>query len=102
MQFVPPASVIEKTTYSAFESQMFMEILDKRKPDTLIFTGVKTNYCVLATVLASVDKRYRTIVVTDGVAGTSIETEAAVMDMLFKRFEQQIELVHSENLLSQW
>ncbi|MET4695404.1 isochorismatase family cysteine hydrolase [Endozoicomonas lisbonensis] len=78
LRFIPPANVVEKTTYSAFESNAFTELLDKRQPDTLIFTGVKTNYCVLATVLASVDKHYRTIVVTDGVAGSTAETQMAV------------------------
>jgi nicotinamidase-related amidase len=102
LRFIPPVSVVDKHTYSAFESQAFVNLLKNRQPDTLIFTGVKTNFCVLATVLASVDRCYRTLVVTDGVTGSSVETQLAVMKTLLPRFEQQIELVSADNLLSQW
>lgn len=102
LRFIPPVSVVDKHTYSAFESQAFIKLLKNRQPDTLIFTGVKTNFCVLATVLASVDQSYRTLVITDGITGSSVETQLAVMKTLLPRFEQQIELVSADNLLSQW
>ena len=97
-----PDKVIDKNTYSVFESQAFQAILNQQQPDTLIFSGVKTNYCVLASVLASVDHDYRTLVVTDAVAGSSDQTQHAVLDTLLPRFIHQIELVTADTLLQHW
>jgi nicotinamidase-related amidase len=47
----PPATVIDKTRYSAFaESQLFTH-LQNREADALIISGSETDVCVLATVL---------------------------------------------------
>ncbi|WP_211826639.1 cysteine hydrolase family protein [Kistimonas asteriae] len=101
-QLSQPDKVIEKNTYSVFESPAFQAILNQQRPDTLIFSGVKTNYCVLASVLASVDHDYRTIVVTDAVAGSSDQTQHAVLDTLLPRFIHQVELVTADTLLQHW
>ena len=94
--------VIDKNTYSVFESPSFKVLLNQHQPSTLIFSGVKTNYCVLASVLASLDHNYRTIVVTDAVAGSTDATQKAVLETLFPRFTQQIELTTSDMLLHHW
>ena len=97
-----PDKIIIKNTYSAFESPAFQAVLNQRQPDTLIFSGVKTNYCVLASVLSSVDHGYRTLVVTDAVAGSSEQAQNAVLDTLLPRFIHQIELVTADTLLRNW
>ncbi len=101
-QLSHPNNTIDKNTYSVFESQAFQAILNQQRPDTLIFSGVKTNYCVLASVLASVDRDYRTLVVTDTVAGSSDQTQHAVLNTLLPRFIHQIELVTADTLLQHW
>jgi nicotinamidase-related amidase len=63
----PPATVIDKTRYSAFVGSQLVEHLGVREADGLIVTGSETDVCVLATVLGAVDLGYRVIVVRDAV-----------------------------------
>jgi Isochorismatase family len=61
----PPATIIEKTRYSAFAEPCLIEHLRQREADALIVTGSETDVCVLATVLDAVNLGYRVIVVRD-------------------------------------
>ena len=67
---MPPARVIDKYAHSAFEAPAFQAALDELKADTIIFTGVETDVCVLATALTAVDRGYRTILVSDAIASS--------------------------------
>jgi nicotinamidase-related amidase len=49
----PPATVINKTRYSAFAEPELLSRLQAREADGLIVTGSETDVCVLATVLAA-------------------------------------------------
>ena len=55
----PPATVINKTRYSAFAEPELLSHLQARKADGLIVSGSETDVCVLATVLGAVDLGYR-------------------------------------------
>ena len=44
----PPATVIDKTRYSAFAGSRLIEHLRQREADALIVSGSKTDVCVLA------------------------------------------------------
>ena len=63
----PPATVIDKTRYSAFAELGLIEHLRQREADALVVSGSETDVCVLATVLDAVDIGYRVIVVRDAV-----------------------------------
>ena len=67
----PPATVIDKTRYSAFAEPRLIEHLRQRETDALIVSGSETDVCVLATVLDAVDIGYRVIVVRDAVCSSS-------------------------------
>jgi nicotinamidase-related amidase len=101
-RFTPPARVINKATHSAFESAAFLEVLLHRRPDTLIFTGVETDVCVLASVLTAVDRGYRTIVVADAVTSSSPTAHRATLEVMLPRFDQQVEIVGTQELLAHW
>jgi nicotinamidase-related amidase len=101
-RFAPPATVIDKTTYSAFESEAFLRLLERRQADTLIFTGIETDVCVLTSVMAAVDRGLRVIVVADAVASSSAAGHRAVLDAVLPRFDQQIEVIDSTDLLAAW
>lgn len=101
-QLTPPALVVDKRVHSVFDSLSFQEILRHRKIDTLIFTGVETDVCVLASVLHAVDRGYRCIVVQDAVASSSLEGHQATLEAVLPRFDQQIELVDCAQLLKSW
>jgi len=101
-RLTPPALVVDKRVHSVFDSLSFQEILRHRKIDTLIFSGVETDVCVLASVLQAVDKGHRTLVVRDAVASSSAEGHRATLEAVLPRFDQQIEVVDSDDLLRSW
>lgn len=50
-RFVPPATVVDTTRYSAFSEAGLIAHLRERRADGLIITGSETDVCVLATAL---------------------------------------------------
>jgi nicotinamidase-related amidase len=101
-RFVPPATIIDKTRYSAFALSDLSALLKERHADCLVITGAETDVCVLATVLGAVDRGYRVIIVSDGVCSVSDEHHDSLLDLYRERFSQQIETADSEMLLSAW
>jgi nicotinamidase-related amidase len=100
--FVPPATEIDKTTYNAFESPTFQQALERLKPRALIFSGVETDVCVLATLLAAVDRGYRSIVARDAVASGNAAGHRAALETVIVRYEMQIEIADTADILVQW
>ena len=100
--YIPPAVVIDRFVYSVFASPRLREILSERRPDTLIFGGVEVDVCVLASLMDAIDLGYRVIVLKDGVASSQAGGEAAMLNGLLPRFEQQVELVDADVLLRNW
>lgn len=100
--FVPPGEIIDKTTYSAFESAAFGAALARRRPDTLLFSGVETDVCVLASALTAIDRGLHVIVVTDAVASASLQAHAAVIDLVLPRLDQQVELATTVAVIAAW
>jgi nicotinamidase-related amidase len=101
-RFVPPARVIDKYVHSAFEAPEFQHALDDLDSDTIIFTGVETDVCVLATALTAVDRGYRTILVSDAIASSSPPGHRSALDDIYPRFDQQVELIDTDALLKAW
>ncbi|QIG47887.1 cysteine hydrolase [Nordella sp. HKS 07] len=101
-RFVPPARVIDKYVHSAFEAPAFQEALDDLNADTIIFTGVETDVCVLATALTAIDRGYRTILVSDAIASSNEASHEAAFDGIYPRFDQQVELIDTDTLLKAW
>jgi nicotinamidase-related amidase len=100
--FVPPARVIDKYAHSAFEAEAFQDALDELGADTIIFTGVETDVCVLATALTAIDRGYRTILVSDAIASSSPPGHRASLESVYPRFDQQVELIDTDTLLKAW
>ncbi len=101
-RFVPPARVIDKYAHSAFEAPQFQAALDELGADTIIFTGVETDVCVLATALTAIDRGYRTILVSDAIASSSPGGHSSALDSIYPRFDQQVELLDTNSLLKAW
>jgi len=101
-RFVPPARIIDKYVHSAFEAPAFQDALDELKADTIIFTGVETEVCVLATALTAVDRGYRTILISDAIASSSPPGHRSALDDIYPRFDQQVELIDTDSLLKAW
>ena len=69
----PPATIIDKTRYSAFSGSALSQHLQDREADGIIITGSETDVCVLATVLSAVDLGYRVVLVRDALCSSSDE-----------------------------
>jgi nicotinamidase-related amidase len=98
----PPATVINKTRYSAFAEPELLSHLQARKADGLIVSGSETDVCVLATVLGAVDLGYRVILVRDAICSSSDEGHNALMQIYHRRFTEQIEVADSSTIMSRW
>ena len=98
----PPATVIDKTRYSAFAEPGLINHLRQREADTLIVSGSETDVCVLATVLDAVDIGYRVIVVRDAICSSSDEGHEMLMRLYHTRYTEQIETADAETVLSRW
>jgi nicotinamidase-related amidase len=101
-RFAPPALIADKTTYSAFESPAFCAMLDDLGCDTIICTGVETDVCVLGTVMQAMDRGYRVIIADDGVHGSSPEAHRATLDLVYRRFEDQLEIGPADDIIAHW
>ena len=98
----PPATIIDKTRYSAFAEPGLITHLRRREADTLIVSGSETDVCVLATVLDAVDIGYRVIVVRDAICSSSDEGHEMLMRLYHTRYTEQIETADAETILGRW
>lgn len=98
----PPATVIDKTRYSAFAEPRFIDHLRQCKADALIVSGSETDVCVLATVLDAVDIGYRVIVVRDAMCSSSDKKHGMLMHLYHTQCTGQIETANAETILSRW
>jgi nicotinamidase-related amidase len=98
----PPATIIDKTRYSAFAEPRLITHLRRREADTLIVSGSETDVCVLATVLDAVDIGYRVIVVRDAICSSSDEGHEMLMRLYHTRYTEQIETADTETILARW
>jgi nicotinamidase-related amidase len=98
----PPATVIDKTRYSAFAEPELVEHLRQRDADALIVSGSETDVCVLATVLDAVDIGYRVIVVRDAMCSSSDEGHEMLMRLYHTRFTEQIGTANADAILARW
>ena len=99
---IPPATVIDKTRYSAFAGSDLRAHLMQRETNTLVITGSETDVCVLSTIMGAVDIGYRVILVRDAVCSSSDEGHEAMLNLLHRRYTEQIETANAEDILSNW
>jgi nicotinamidase-related amidase len=100
--FVPPAEVVDKSTYSAFPSAEFSASLLRRDVDTLVLSGVETDVCVLATALDAVDRGLRVVLAADAMTSLSAGAHRAALEAIYPRFDQQIEIATTAAILAAW
>jgi nicotinamidase-related amidase len=100
--FVPPAEISDKATYSAFNDGDFSDRLLRRRADSLVFSGVETDVCVLLSALDAVDRGYRVVIATDAVASTVDTAHDAALSHVYPRFLGQIELATVSEIIAAW
>ncbi len=98
----PEATTIDRHVFSIFASEQFRLELLARHPRTLIFSGVEADVCVLASIFSAIDVGYRVVVVEEAVASSNKVGQQAAIEGILPRFDQQIELVGVNELLTSW
>jgi len=98
--YATPDTLIDKLTYSVFEAQDCMARLAALEATTLIFTGVETDVCVLASLMTAVDRGYRVIAVLDAMGSSSAEGHHATLTHVLTRLPDQVEIVDTAILLA--
>lgn len=101
-RYVPPATVIDKSTYSAFFRSPLATHLLERQIRTVIISGAETDVCVLSTVLDAVNIGFRVLILEDALCSSSDAGHDALMTMYRLRFTEQIDLVKAECLPDIW
>jgi len=97
-----PGSIVDKKTYSVFETPGFVERLDAQGIDTIVFTGVETDVCVYASALDAVDLGYKVILASDALASGDMVAHDMVLTRLAPRFSEQIEILTTDAILDRW
>ncbi len=98
--YVKPEMLIDKLTYSVFEAPDCVPRLDALNTTTIIFTGVETDVCVLASLLTAVDRGYRVIAVADALGSSSAEGHHATLTHVLTRLPDQVEIVDTATVLA--
>lgn len=100
-QFVPPGKIFDKHVYSPWLGGQLHQALSQASVATLVISGGETDVCVLATVLGGIDHGYRIVLLDDAVCSGADETYDAALKLLGDRFSVQLQLMTTENFLSQ-
>ncbi len=101
-RLAPPAAVFDKAVYSAFADGRLHGKLREDDADTLIVTGSETDVCVLASVLAAVDLGYRVVLARDALCSSSDQAHDALLALYRARFDVQIELASTDEIIDAW
>jgi nicotinamidase-related amidase len=100
--YVPPAGIFDRLHYSAFMGGYLHSYLTDKNINTLIISGAETDVCVLCSVLSAVDLGYRVVIAEDGICSSSDESHDALLKLYNYRFDIQIELASTLEILDCW
>ena len=101
-RYAPPATIIDKSAYSAFYRSSLAAFLADRQIGTLIISGAETDVCVLSTVMDAINIGYRVLILEDCLCSSSDEGHDALMTMYRLRYTEQIDLITSAMLPEIW
>jgi nicotinamidase-related amidase len=88
-----------KKSASIFMAGNFHSKIKKQSTQILIFTGVETDYCVLASVLDAIHLGYYVIVVMDACASSKKNGQTNAR-RIFERFPEQLWITSANDLIS--
>ncbi|WP_337270663.1 cysteine hydrolase family protein [Oryzifoliimicrobium ureilyticus] len=97
--FVPPACIFDKMTYSPWVDGRLHATLVKRGIDAIVLTGGETEVCVLAAALGAIDLGYRIILLRDALCSGADETHDAILKVMEDRYSVQVSIMQTEEFL---
>ena len=89
-----------KKSASVFTTGSFSSKIKKKSPKFLIFAGIETDYCVLASVLNAIHLGYYVIVVMDACASSKKNGQRNALG-IFERFPEQLWVTSTKKLIKQ-
>jgi nicotinamidase-related amidase len=100
--FAPPAEIVDKQFYCAFYGSGLDRSLQRRRARTIVVTGGETDVCVLATVMAAIDRGFLVVLPTDALCSASDGTHDALLKLYRERFTGQVVTTSTEDVLRAW
>jgi nicotinamidase-related amidase len=91
-------TTVEKTSYSIFGAPGFEQGLRDAGVDTLVFSGVETDVCVLASVFDAIDAGFHVIIAGDAVGSSDMESHAAILRHVLPRMPDQIDVLATDEI----
>ncbi|MDG3576346.1 cysteine hydrolase [Rhizobium sp. YJ-22] len=95
-----PEVQVEKFTYSVFKAPGFAERLRADGIERLVFSGVETDVCVLASVFDAVDAGFHVVVVSDAVGSSDPAAHRATLDHILARLPEQIDILSTADIVA--
>lgn len=93
------ASVVDKTTYSAFDVEPVQEVVTAGGCDELVLTGCETDCCIAATMFAAVDAGVSVTVVADACTAPDPTGHEAILASA-ARLPEQVQVLSTSELLA--
>ena len=87
-----------KKSASIFSDGNFKSKLARKNTKFLIFVGIETDYCVLASVLGAIQLGYFVIIVMDACASSKKNGQKHALG-IFERFPEQLWITSTRNLI---
>jgi len=75
-------SLVEKTTFSCFDSDKFVAQLSKLSVDSVILFGLEAHICVLKTALDGLKLNYKVYVVADAISSRTQENKLLAIERM--------------------
>lgn len=94
--------VFDKLGHDAFSGEAFAAFVEQAKPSALVLSGIETEVCVLATAMTAIDLGIRVVIVTDAVASSDPAAHQACLELIYPRFDQQVELADTARVIAGW
>lgn len=94
--------VVDKAGYSALGNPDFRQLMSASADRCLILTGVETDVCVLSTAMEAMDLGLRVILARDAITSSSAKCHEMALQIVFERFDEQIELASVDEIIAAW
>jgi nicotinamidase-related amidase len=96
------AQIFDKSGFSAFTNEKFVNALQSAGIETLVLSGVETDVCVLATALDAIDAGFFVVLARDALTSGTVAAHQAVLDVVAPRYAPQMTIMNHAELEAAW
>lgn len=92
----------DKPGYSAMVNPDLRKAAVETSDHCVILTGVETDVCVMATAFDAMEAGLRVVLALDAMTSSSPACHVKALDILYDRFDEQIEVATVDEILAAW